>query len=81
MFFVIKYWKFFALGLGVLTLISAYFVHRFDLIDEGYKKGVYECEQVKGETINERIKTRQRQDNIGRPSIDSYIKRLREGTA
>lgn len=81
MIFILKYWKYIAIILGVLSLAGAFYAYRATLIAKGYDKATEECKNQKQEAINENIKIKQKQDIINRPSDSIYIKRLRDGTA
>ena len=82
MTWIIKNWRILSLGFGLVALVFAYGIHRGNLIEQGYQKGVGECNAEKQVTINENINIRQKQDNVAPiTGKRDLIERLRDGSA
>jgi predicted negative regulator of RcsB-dependent stress response len=78
---VLKYWKYIGVALAVLSVIGALLYYGHTKYHEGYDKAFSECEAQKQRTIDDRQKTREKQNRVIRPDTPAYIKRLREETA
>lgn len=77
----LNYWKLISLGISVLALFGALFYYGHTKYREGYDKAFSACEIQKQRTIDERQKTKDRQDSVPRPDDSDYINRLLRETA
>lgn len=79
--FLIKHWKFIAGSIAVLSLVGAFLWYGHSQYHKGVKNERAVCEAEKQATLQERLKTREKQDNVVRPDTADYIKRLRGESA
>lgn len=71
--------KLIALGIGVLSLLGAFFWYGHREYVRGKETERAACFEAQRKAIDNAAKIRQSNSNISRPSDDDYIKRLRDG--